>query len=415
MTTKAEPDRPLPAPMYRVSQSISIKFNETGDLTVYSSVSRPVQKIDEIDLAIMKAFAVPQTIEAVVTVVGSQFPGKRDGLPERVSKLLANGIVRSSLADVQERGAMLKGGFAAAALHHWMLRDHVRVSAYRAAIFKHAPGKRVLEIGCGSGVLSIFAAQAGAARVTAIEETVMALLAAKMFAANRVNVQLLVGNSMDVELPERADLLIHELLGVDPFFENILKYVGDAKKRLLVPGAQLLPYRVDVCCVGVEAEYVPPVLERVRQEAQEFDKMYQVNFAPYRQVLGALTEIDDATVPRRGADLREALYLQPILTKECLLRTVDLNGDLEATVAASLNAELEVASEGKLGSLLVYFRAYFDPDHALATSPFTPRTHWGWAVRDLARVVSVRPGDRVPLLSQLTETQGRHRLRVVLG
>ena len=53
-----------------------------------------------------------------------------------------------------------------------MLQDTVRTSLYHQAILGNAEwlrGKRVMDVGCGSGILSFFAAQAGASRVEAIE------------------------------------------------------------------------------------------------------------------------------------------------------------------------------------------------------------------------------------------------------
>ena len=149
--------------------------------------------------------------------------------------------------------------------HFMMVRDTVRVSAYRRAIFRHCRDKTVVEIGCGSGILSIFAAKAGARRVIAIEESGIADLAAAMFEANGVadRVELRRANSRDVSLDERADVIIHEVLGVDPFGENILPFIEDARERLLAPGGILIPSALEVCCVGFE---VPdrPYLDRAR-------------------------------------------------------------------------------------------------------------------------------------------------------
>src|SRR5262249_15890365 len=130
---------------------------------------------------------------------------------------------------------------------------------YRRAIFRHCRDKTVVEVGCGSGILSIFAANAGARRVIAIEESGIADLAAAMFEANGVSdrIELRRANSRDVSVDEPADILIHEMLGNDPLNEGILPSIEDARARLVAPNGMLIPSVMEICCVGFEVADTP--------------------------------------------------------------------------------------------------------------------------------------------------------------
>lgn len=57
-------------------------------------------------------------------------------------------------------------------IHEEMLKDEVRTLTYRNSIYHNRhlfSGKVVVDIGCGTGILSMFAAKAGAKKVIAIE------------------------------------------------------------------------------------------------------------------------------------------------------------------------------------------------------------------------------------------------------
>ena len=68
-----------------------------------------------------------------------------------------------------------------------MLQDTVRTELYRNAILNNPSnfaGKVIMDVGCGSGILSLFAAQAGAKKVYAVEASSMADHARKLVKAN---------------------------------------------------------------------------------------------------------------------------------------------------------------------------------------------------------------------------------------
>ena len=124
------------------------------------------------------------------------------------------------------------------------MRDDVdRTEAYRRAIIAAAPGKVVVDLGTGAlALLAIIAARAGATHVYAIEvQAAAAESAAAAVAAEGLTdrITVLHGFSTDVslELPTKATLLVHELIGEIAGEEGVVAAIMDAAQRLVASSA----------------------------------------------------------------------------------------------------------------------------------------------------------------------------------
>jgi type II protein arginine methyltransferase len=136
--------------------------------------------------------------------------------------------------------------------HIPMMNDVVRNDAFEAAIMAAigvaGPDARVLDIGAGSGLLSLMAARAGARKVVACEmEPMIAELAQRIVAQNgyadRITVHARPSTELSIgaELDAPADILVSEILSSDLLTEKVLDTFEDAHRRLLAPEAIVIP------------------------------------------------------------------------------------------------------------------------------------------------------------------------------
>ena len=289
-----------------------------------------------------------------------------------------------------------------------MLRDTVRTLQYRAAIAAHACDQVVLDLGCGSGALALFAVQAGAKRVYAVERSASAVLARLMFKANGVEdrITLVRGDSRSIELPERADLLVHELFGSDGLSEAIAPILDDARARLLRPGGRLLPLGLEVCCLGLDVAALPFAAERISDDLTHLEGLYGFDLSALQL---ALQSWDNNASPalEPSESLREQL-----LTDEARLWDLDFAQGLQAQLALPARVTLRATRAGRLAGVLLFFRAHLDESTVLTTAPSAPKTHWDYTVCNFSRTVAVSPGTTIDLIAHVESNGDRSAIVV---
>ncbi|KAK7539469.1 protein arginine methyltransferase RmtB [Phyllosticta citribraziliensis] len=132
-------------------------------------------------------------------------------------------------------------------IHETMLKDSVRTDAYRDFIYenKHLfAGKTVLDVGCGTGILSMFAAKAGAAHVIAVDNSTIVEKAILNVHANGFSDQISVlrGKIEEVTLPvDKVDIIVSEWMGYGLLFEAMFDSVVWARDRYLKSDGLMVP------------------------------------------------------------------------------------------------------------------------------------------------------------------------------
>ena len=159
--------------------------------------------------------------------------------------------------------------------HFPMVNDERRNRVYDRAIRDATIGRRVIDIGGGTGLLAMMAARAGAAEVVTVERVGdMAECAREVLASNGFadTVRVVHGSSLDLE-PEtlnfknnaKAEIVLSEVLDDGLLGEGVIPTVAHARRNLAVPGARVIPAAAKVWAQVLHIPFQPEPI--VRQAA----------------------------------------------------------------------------------------------------------------------------------------------------
>ena len=130
-------------------------------------------------------------------------------------------------------------GYNSIKIHHEMLSDVARTKAYQNAVQSLKPfieNKIVLDVGCGTGFLSIFCAKMGAKHVYGVEASKFAFKTRKVVEANGLKgkISILHGKIEEIFLPvESVDVIISEWMGTMLVTESMICSVLFARDKYL--------------------------------------------------------------------------------------------------------------------------------------------------------------------------------------
>lgn len=145
-------------------------------------------------------------------------------------------------------------------IHEEMLKDEVRTRTYQMAILnnKHLfQDKIILDVGCGTGILSMFAVQAGAKHVYAVDCSSIIHSASRIVKDNGMadKITLIQGKMEEITLPvPKVDIIVSEWMGYFLLYESMLNTVLYARDKWLTPDGIVFPDKAVMYLCAVEDE-----------------------------------------------------------------------------------------------------------------------------------------------------------------
>lgn len=257
-----------------------------------------------------------------------------------------------------------------------MLADAPRMDAYTAALRRAVkPDSVVLDLGCGPGVFALMACKLGARRVYAVEPDPVICVAREAAAANGCadRIEFFESLSTEITLPERADIIISDLRGVLPWFEQHIPSIIDARERLLAPGGVLIPQRDVLWAAVVEA---PEQYEELVGPWQRFD-------------LSAGARL--ITNTWRKSHLKpEQLLVEPVCWTKIDYYKVE-SPDVRAEIS------WQAARNGTAHGIAVWFDSELADGITFSNHPAQPKMIYGVGLFPFSEPVEISEGERIQL------------------
>ncbi|KAF8787283.1 Protein arginine N-methyltransferase 9 like protein [Argiope bruennichi] len=278
--------------------------------------------------------------------------------------------------------------------HFVMLNDKERNLAYKRAIKRAVENghKRVLDIGAGTGILSMMAADANAEKVYACEASeIMFAVLQNVVKMNEKSIQVFPKFSTDLvieeDLPEKVSLIVTEIFDAGLFGENSLETLDHAWEYLLEkdtedlsPGeendvsptcpnhldksdvnvcrAKVIPYSADVYVVPVESEHFRKAFKLDNKVKQALDIKEDV-------IPQYLDEEPYST--EKISNIKFKYLCEP----SCILKA-NFNSPQEIKVllqGKNLNPSYKCTQSGNLDAFVMWFNLHLDDKETISTAP----------------------------------------------
>ena len=270
-------------------------------------------------------------------------------------------------------------------IHEEMLSDKVRTGAYQKAILENKDlfkDKIVLDIGSGTGILSFFAAQAGAKHVYGIEFADIADYSLEIIKKNKMEekITIIKAKVEEAELPvEKVDIILSEWMGYFLLYESMLDCVLFARDKWLKKDGIMFPDRAQMFLAGIEDKNYK------HKKINSWDNIYGFN----------MDCIKEAAIAEPLIDSCDESYL---ISNTCKIFDIDLYNINKEQLDFMSGYQIEFNENDTFNGLVFWFNVSFNKVKnkvVLPTGPYDEPTHWKQTVFYIEDDVPVSKGEKL--------------------
>lgn len=261
-----------------------------------------------------------------------------------------------------------KDFFSSVGIHQTMLEDKIRTLAYKKAIEANVNKTDVvLDMGCGTGILSFFAAKKGCKKVYAIDNSKIIEAARETAKLNGLDkkITFIKEDVLKLKIKGEIDVLIHEQIGSFIWNEGFVSKVVYIRDNFLKKEGKIIPDKVDLYLV-------PTTYKSDLMKSKDFwlKKRYEIDFS----------NLWPRVLKQKSKESRNPVKIflkdtKTFLCKEKLVYRMDLRKESE--IRKKITTVFKLKKGSKLRGMCGFFVIHLDKNHTISTRPKRINTHWG--------------------------------------